>query len=114
MKTLSKNFYGAVKTTANQGFSVKRTVKKVRQELLDNNYVIIEENVASTGSTYLLIRKSTDKEWDTTEIRISNHTKRGEKLKWTCALSYNVFDELDEINILNSEMLHEVLDFIRS
>jgi len=113
MKTLSKNFYGAVKTTANQGFSVKRSAKRLKKDLQANGYVIEREDVANTGTVYMLIRKQDD-EINTAEVRISNHTKRGEKLKWTCALSYGVFDTLDEINILNTEMLHEVLDFINA
>lgn len=110
MKTISKTYNGSVKTTANQGFSIKRAVKTIKRELLKKGYTIDKESIAKTGTTYLNIGKTNDRFYDV-NIRISNHTKRGCDLEFTETLEfYN--GTLFDVNVLNTEMLHAFLNYI--
>ena len=112
MKVLSLNHNGAVKSTSNKGFQVKREANTIARKLAKLG-ATVDKAEAKTGTIYLGV------ELDNIffEVRVSNHTKRGYESDDMELLSYfnkvtwidgkrtvhqDSF-ELDYVNIIDTE-----------
>jgi len=110
MKILSSTHNGIVKVTANPGFSIKRSVEKIEKELIKNGYLVDGIEFARSGTCYIEVGKLSDDYFYYT-IRVSNHTKRGYKLKYT-EVTEEYMGWISCVNVLNTEMLHKYIQYL--
>jgi hypothetical protein len=108
---LSNNYNGKVIVTANAGFSVKKSVSKIEKEITKIG-MSIEKDIAKTGTTYISLFDSLDV--FIVEIRVSNHSKRGNLELNTFEYTTDRFGKkvIEVVNVCNSNMLKEFLQNI--
>lgn len=114
---LSKNFNGTVKTTGNRGFSVKKTFDKIEATILSMGGVVNSSDSSVRGNSYYLDFDLNDISF---EIRISNHTKRGEvcefgtpKIKTNTCFDKSTYKKVD-FQILNTDSKNSFLEFLKT
>lgn len=118
MRTLSKTWNGKVVKTSSVGFSVKRNFTKICK-FLDANKIEYTIEHAKSGTSY--IDAWVGKNEVNFDMRISNHTKRGQEL-------FNAFDlptvktytnikketlESCHANLLTNDQVNEVIELIK-
>lgn len=108
-KLLSKTRAGEVHTTAGGRFSPVRNALKIESALKKADIEIDNYVVAKSKTVYITVNNGR------TEIRVSDHTKRGEDNIETFVWKKFRKDEpveLSEINITNPTQMKEVLAWI--
>lgn len=118
MKTLSKTWNGEVVKTSSVGFSVKRNFTKICK-FLDANKIEYTFDHAKSGTSYIDVYIG--KNEVNFDIRISNHTKRGQELFNAFYLpkmrTYtNIKKESFEschANLLTNEQVNEVIELMK-
>ena len=108
MKTITENYNGKVLAIANRGFNIKNAISRIEKALSSIGFSS-EIEIANTGSAYITIFDKND--LSVTNIRVSNHTKRGQTEVDTFVFTTDIFGCkcFESINVCSTSMLTEFL-----